>query len=932
MKLVMRDTELRLLREHFERCGQGRGGVVVVSGALGAGKTALLQAFSEDVDPAAHVANATASRVEQSLPMGVIDQLLRGTNLPAERAEVVDRLVAHGVLDAVAHSATDGGAQVRPSLLRGVYDAFGSLSTERPVVIIIDDLQFIDQPSSSCLLYLIRRLRSQRILVVMGECTHNLKLSQLLQSEILRLPHVRQIRLGALPEQGVNALLAQVVDQVTADRLTAHCLAITGGNPLLLRGLAEDFPNDPATCGGPVVGAAFCRTVMGCLYRAESSLLDIAHAVAVLGGATTVPLISELIGTDHQSVIAGIDILTESGLLDAERFRHDSAQSTVLDSMPIDLRRGLHRRAADILHTTGAPTQIVARHLAAGREAGPAWAGSVLLDSARLALFEGDGGTAIDYLRLAYDGSSQPRQRAEATAALAETHWRVNPTAAKRYLPELCTAARAGLLTEDEITSLLAQLSWQGRFTDALALLADLRDQKEVLVDLALLTEYLGTLVPGLANNVPPDKPGTAPQPSDRTGTASGQRLGDRPDMWRRAVDVLRRVVLAGPDPHALSEAQQVLHKVRPAVKGLPPAVYTLMALFYGDQMDLAADACDLLLKDDCVRGHPTWQALISVIRAGISTRLGELPKAEEQINVALTLLPVADWAAAVSAPLAVMIRATTSMGMFDTAAIFLDQPVPDATFATIFGLDYLSARGHFHLATGQAGGALHDFHRCGELMRRWSLDRPDLVPWRTDMAEALLVVGARDQALELAKEQFALVGSSAGRTRGITLRVLAAAREPEKRAPLLHEAVNLLETSGDQLSLAHTYADLSAAYQELDQPVRARRAAASALRLARQCNARPLEQRLVSIELPEDRTDPDRPGDAADRSGMRDRLTDAEQRVAVLAARGCSNLQIARRLYITVSTVEQHLTRVYRKLELDRRSQLKDVVGPGID
>lgn len=51
--------------------------------------------------------------------------------------------------------------------------------------------------------------------------------------------------------------------------------------------------------------------------------------------------------------------------------------------------------------------------------------------------------------------------------------------------------------------------------------------------------------------------------------------------------------------------------------------------------------------------------------------------------------------------------------------------------------------------------------------------------------------------------------------------------------------------------------------------------------------------------------------------------LTRAEQRVATLAARGYTNREIARRLYITVSTVEQHLTKVYRKLNVRRRREL---------
>jgi RNA polymerase sigma factor (sigma-70 family) len=54
--------------------------------------------------------------------------------------------------------------------------------------------------------------------------------------------------------------------------------------------------------------------------------------------------------------------------------------------------------------------------------------------------------------------------------------------------------------------------------------------------------------------------------------------------------------------------------------------------------------------------------------------------------------------------------------------------------------------------------------------------------------------------------------------------------------------------------------------------------------------------------------------------------LSEAERRVAALAADGFTNRQIARRLHVTASTVEQHLTRVYRKLEIRRRTDLPRV------
>jgi DNA-binding CsgD family transcriptional regulator len=64
------------------------------------------------------------------------------------------------------------------------------------------------------------------------------------------------------------------------------------------------------------------------------------------------------------------------------------------------------------------------------------------------------------------------------------------------------------------------------------------------------------------------------------------------------------------------------------------------------------------------------------------------------------------------------------------------------------------------------------------------------------------------------------------------------------------------------------------------------------------------------------------------DEAEPRAALSDAELRVAVLAAEGNTNRQIADRLFITVSTVEQHLTRIYRKLDVQRRTDLRTKLG----
>src|SRR5262249_50600811 len=140
-----------------------------------------------------------------------------------------------------------------------------------------------------------------------------------------------------------------------------------------------------------------------------------------------------------------------------------------------------------------------------------------------------------------------------------------------------------------------------------------------------------------------------------------------------------------------------------------------------------------------------------------------------------------------------------------------------------------------------------------------------------------------------------------------------------KRRPALLRQAVDALQSCGDRLELAWAIAELGRAHRAMGQLSQARTMLRRAYDLARSCGAEALCRSLLP-----DIVDP--AGNWEQRKPTTERVADlsnAEQRVAALAARGHTNRQIANRLYVTVSTVEQHLTRVYRKLNVNRRSDL---------
>jgi DNA-binding CsgD family transcriptional regulator len=133
---------------------------------------------------------------------------------------------------------------------------------------------------------------------------------------------------------------------------------------------------------------------------------------------------------------------------------------------------------------------------------------------------------------------------------------------------------------------------------------------------------------------------------------------------------------------------------------------------------------------------------------------------------------------------------------------------------------------------------------------------------------------------------------------------------------------VDILQSCGDQLELAQALADLGRVQSGLGEPLRARMTVRRAWQMAKECRAETLSRALLPIlRAPDTRTE--QPVESAEADNDALALSDAERRVAALVVQGYTNREIARKLFITVSTVEQHLTRTYRKLNVNRRTDL---------
>ncbi|HWS34988.1 MAG TPA: LuxR C-terminal-related transcriptional regulator, partial [Actinoplanes sp.] len=476
---------------------------------------------------------------------------------------------------------------------------------------------------------------------------------------------------------------------------------------------------------------------------------------------------------------------------------------------------------------------------------------------------------------------------------------------AARHLTPLVAAAEAGLLSVGECVEAGRQLLWHGRDDEAATVLDQIcaSDDHEARA----FELWLACTHPRLVRRG--QRPAVRRQP----------RAVARIPAWQR-FSVALADILHGQHGPGLTLWEQLLgesHVHKDSRWSPDSPLESLMPGVYAGALTTATTWCRLWSRDRTA-GPPVRQAQLAAVAAEIAVRRDDFTAAVDHARTAVETLSVPGWGAAVGLPLGALVLAATRMGDLDTAAEQLRRPVPRAMFDSRYGVHYLYARGTYQLARDNVHAALSDFLTCGDLMRQWSLDTSGLVPWRVGAAQALLRQSAPDQARKLLTEQLARAGTDtdAGPVRGAALRLLAACSPQNQRVELLTAAVDTIESGGSRYELALALADLSHAQEYSGEYRTARLTARRAWHVAKSCHAEPICQALAPKRA---HTDPPVPTPASGPAV----LSPAERRVATLASDGHSNRVIASKLLITESTVEQHLTKVYRKLNVKHRGNL---------
>ncbi|MFJ8746952.1 AAA family ATPase [Embleya sp. NPDC127516] len=892
----------------------GESGIAVVSGPVAMGKTTLLATFTQQVRAAGGlVLPAVASESEAGIPLGVIAQLLQEASPSAPVGEQVNQLLAIGraYLTASPGESPARLSTVDAQIVQSLCGVLLGLAGPRPLALVVDDVQHADPASIACLAYLARRMHNTPLLAVFSHGDPPDDRCAEFVEQLLRLPHAREVRLPPLDLDQVRDTAAARLGTGVAERAAVWALRVSGGNPLLLDGVLED-----CRLGGHAASTAgYTRAMLSCLHRSPSPAEPVARALAVLG---TPEPIARLLGLEAGEVTRCLAALDTAGLLEQGRFRHPGAASAVLADLGPAATAALHRDAAELRYAEGASAAVVAEHLLAGQGLRTSWSVSALDAAASSALSEGRGVKAIEYLRLACTLSGNRKELARIRVALLRVERRMGPGIAEQQIPGLLQAVHTGCLGSGETLAVVRALLWDGRFEAATEALKHLTDSDrcsgpETVMELRAARLWMRCSYTPLLGLLP----STEENPQELCGTPSTTESRRRYD----AATVLDSVLTQEASHRAVPKAERILHGSRLHGTDLDTIECALLALTYAERPALARPYCDELIVAAQERGEPGSEARLHALRAEICIRLGDLPGAVLHSTASFDVVPTGEWGPAVGSPLASMMIALTSMGREDEAAELLYLPIPETMLQSRSGLHYLHARGRYCMAVRDWDGALADFQSCGELMTRWGMDVPGLIAWRNDAGDAWLRMGERDRARALLEEQLSRSerGGSA-RTRGATLRLLAATHEPRRRLVLLRQAVDALQESGDRYELARALADLTDMYNAVGETRRARVIGSQARIIADKCQAEPLS-RLLPTDRDQPDTEPKAPAAL---------LTDAEQRVADLVALGHTNSEIAKLLYITVSTVEQHLTRMYRKVGVNDRAQLASALFTG--
>lgn len=881
-------------------------GVILVEGAAGVGKTALLaEAALQARTGGRRVLRARGAQVESDLPFGVARQLF----LPVvEGLGVAERGEAFAGAAGLARSVLGIGGRVEPfAAMHGLYWLCAHLAEREPLVLQVDDAHWADESSLAWLAYLGGRLEGIEVDIQVATRPH--EGSALPPSALAQLAGesaTEVLQLSPLSTESAAALVREALGGEVSDSVCAACHSATGGNAFYLRELltvvAEESLLQADDAGERIAGLMpdrVRRVVLLRLAREGEAAVSLARALAILGSKVPVGRVAALadVGIEEASLLA--DRLAEVGIFADGRpldFAHPIVLGAVSAEMPQGTAARRHRHAVRVLRQEGADPAEIGVHALAAEATGDPELVAALRTAARSALDRASPAAAVQLLRRALveppPGATLPEVLAELAVA----------------------GRRAG--SPDAIADL----------ERAIELTDDPHERKRLELRLArwLFEHAEGDLDHAVELY---DRHGVAGEALAAAHQAGRSDLAARIATLRNtaAPDLDVRTALAYIGAYGLTSGTEAGLTVAALTDGwidrggAPPRLWGLLAgsLISTERFDAFDRFIDHLMALGQARGSLPFLAGVRALRAVALVRRGSLAEAMADAAAALETAELLNAHAATAA----LAEALTLTGQLDEASAVLERVRAHTNHAQVGLTAPLHAHARLLLVQQRYDEALAVIERCGSICRTLGIG-PGPAAWETTRALILQQRGdpeamrAAHEALNAARE-YGTPGCVGYARRCAALTSPAADREAG-----LRDAIDVLEASAFRPELANALIDLGAHLRRAGHRVKSREPLARGLDMAVRCGATAIasharEELLASGARPR-----------RDMVTGRDALTPSELRVARLAASGSSNPEIAQALFVTTKTVETHLGRVFRKLQIARRSELDEALG----
>jgi DNA-binding CsgD family transcriptional regulator/tetratricopeptide (TPR) repeat protein len=933
--LLEREAEIARIDGVIARAVDGHGGVTIIQGPAGIGKTQLLAGAAAAARGAsAAVRSARAGEMEQSFAFGIVRQLfepLLAAASPADRERYHEGAagLAAPLFDPARLGERGEDDDAMYPRLHGLFWLCVNIAQERGLVLCVDDAQWCDEPSLLFLEFLARRIADVPVGLVVatrpvGAATPRslVGLTTDATSDVLSP--------AGLSHEAVSTLLARRLGQESEKPFTDACLATTGGNPFLVGELSRLLADEAIPPRGAMAARvtelgpkAIADNVLLRVSRLPAGARELVTTIAVLGDGAAAADAATLGAVDARQADALARELRDAGVLadgPALAFAHPVLRTAVYESIPAVDRERAHVAAATLLAGRASPPEQVAAHLLCVQRRLGDWVVPILRDAATHALSVGDVAVAERYLQRGLLEEPDPATHAALLSALGHAQARSMDPAAVTTLHAAIAAAPDPAAGAQAALELGVVLLFSGRIDEYVAVVtsaqARLRDEDSALAD-HLEAGLLGATLISVtaAQRLRPriealqDPGGPAAGLRDRIGLitlAYHGSMDGRPAT--EVTDQLRR---------ALAD-DGLLRGVHDTLTSPMMASSTLAVC---EQYGELEAMCSELLATYRERGSAFLSVAALTLRSWVALRRGNLLAAETDAREALDLIDAVGFVGFhTSIAQATLIGCALETGAdLGPLRVVLDAPAPPLELSPHSLITHARALG---LADrGDLEAALASLLACDQ--PGWVGGNPALIGWRSSAALILAKLGRHDEARPLADEELRRARAfGTPRATGVALRARGLLADGAEAEALLTEAVDVLAASEARLEHARALVDLGALRRRGRERVQSRTLLREGHDLAVLCGATRLAE-AARRELAASGLRLAAPGLSGAQA-----LTPSERRVAAMAAQGMRNREIAQSLFVTEKTVETHLSRSYDKLNIRSRSKLAGALG----